>query len=279
MSTDAIVRQNDDVDLVTFLRRLWDAKVILLLITVTFTALSIAYALSAPAVFSATTVITRVSETNAAGAGSLASQLGGLGSLVGMNIGTNSQGQESRAILRSRRLAEGFIVQGELLPTLSPPGEELSLWHAVKMFREQILTIREDETNATTAITIDWKDPAVAAKWANAYVALANQIVRQRAKEGSERNIKYLSEQILQTNVVELQRVMYSLIEAETKTLMLANARAEYAFATIDPAVAPEVRTSPRRKLIVVSGTALGFLIGVLVVFIINIGRQIRQQA
>jgi LPS O-antigen subunit length determinant protein (WzzB/FepE family) len=68
---------------------------------------------------------------------------------------------------------------------------------------------------------------------------------------------------------------MYNLIETETKTLMLANARVEYAFTVVDPAVAPEIRTSPKRKLIVLSGGVLGGLFGVFAVFVINIFRQV----
>ena len=51
----------------------------------------------------------------------------------------------------------------------------LTLWHAVKRFRELVLTIREDDANGITTVSIEWTDPAVAARWANDYVALANE--------------------------------------------------------------------------------------------------------
>jgi uncharacterized protein involved in exopolysaccharide biosynthesis len=148
----------------------------------------------------------------------------------------------------------------------------------VKQFRELILTIRQDDTEGTTTVSIEWTDPTTAARWANDYVALANEIIRTQAREESERNIEYLSKQIEQTNAVELQRAMYNLIEAETKTLMLANARTEFAFANIDPAVAPEVRSKPKRKIIVLTGVALGLFVGFLVVFALNILRQVRTR-
>jgi uncharacterized protein involved in exopolysaccharide biosynthesis len=59
---------------------------------------------------------------------------------------------------------------------------------------------------------------------------------------------------------------------------MLANARSEFAFASIDPAVAPEVRSKPKRKIIVLSGVALGLFVGFLVVFALNIFRQVRAR-
>jgi LPS O-antigen subunit length determinant protein (WzzB/FepE family) len=61
---------------------------------------------------------------------------------------------------------------------------------------------------------------------------------------------------------------MYRLIEAETKTLMLANGRSEYAFTIVDPAVAPEMRIRPRRTLIALLGLSFGLLLGTAVAFL-----------
>jgi uncharacterized protein involved in exopolysaccharide biosynthesis len=116
-------------------------------------------------------------------------------------------------------------------------------------------------------VYINWKDPEVAAKWANDYVALCNELMRARALEETSRNIKYLNEQIASTNIVEMQRVMYELVENETQTLMLANAREEYAFSVIDPAVAPEERVSPQRRVMVMIGLVLGGAAGALLAF------------
>lgn len=276
MNSRMPIHHDDEVDLIAFLRLLWASKYIIVSITVLFGLASIYLALSATPIYSANAVVARVSDANTGAAASLASQFGGLGSLVGMNLGGSGPGRESQAVLKSRRLAEEFIIRGDLVAELSPDGgEPLTLWHAVKRFRELLLTIREDDAEGITTVSIEWTDPAVAARWANGYVALANETIRTRAREESERNIEYLSKQIEQTNVVELQRVMYKLIEAETKTLMLANGRVEFAFASIDPAVASEVRSKPKRKIMVLSGIALGLFFGFLVVFALNVFRQV----
>jgi uncharacterized protein involved in exopolysaccharide biosynthesis len=173
--------------------------------------------------------------------------------------------EQAQGLLQSRRLAEEFIKRYDLLDVLwedADPNEEPSLWLAVNQIREGIVNIAEDARRGTTTVYVDWKDPEVAARWANDYVALANDLMRQRALEETTRNIKYLNEQIATTNVVELQRVMYDLVENETQTLMLANAREEYAFSIIDPAVAPELRISPRRRSMVMIGLVLGAVVG-----------------
>ncbi len=125
-------------------------------------------------------------------------------------------------------------------------------------------------------MAIQWREPSEAARWANSYVALANEIVRTRALDDSSRNIRYLKEQIPKTDVVEIQRAMYGLMENEAKVNMLANTRKEYAFRVIDPAVSPEERIWPRRTLIVITGGALGGILGVLFALAHNLWRRYR---
>ena len=48
---------------------------------------------------------------------------------------------------------------------------------------------------------------------------------------------------------------------------MLANARADYAFTVVDPAVAPELASKPKRRLMVLTGIALGIVLGALFIF------------
>jgi uncharacterized protein involved in exopolysaccharide biosynthesis len=49
---------------------------------------------------------------------------------------------------------------------------------------------------------------------------------------------------------------------------MVANARTEFAFTVIDPAVPPERKLSPRRTLYVLSGAIAGFALGMLIAYI-----------
>ena len=101
-------------------------------------------------------------------------------------------------------------------------------------------------------------------------MALTNELIRTRALDDATRNIAYLNSHIAQTTVLEVQRVMYKLIENETKTQMLASGRLEYAFTSVDPAVPPELRISPQRTLIVLGGVVLGLVIGCVVAFLHN---------
>jgi len=171
------------------------------------------------------------------------------------------------AILQSRSLIEGFIERRNLLGELLPNRKKPTLWFGVKEFKEGVLTIKDDKRTGLITIDIDWKDASVAAQWANGFVALANERIRARAIDESTRNIAFLTKQVSQTSVVEVQHALYGLIENETKTLMLANARVEYAFTVIDPAVPPERKFSPRRSLIVLGGILAGLTIGFMIAY------------
>ena len=108
---------------------------------------------------------------------------------------------------------------------------------------------------------MEWKDAALAAGWANELVALANEILRQRAIEKSKANLAYLDTQLEKATVVEVRQAIYRLIEAEFKNVMIAQGTSDYAFKVIDPAVTPEKKVKPKRMLITAVGLLLGFLI------------------
>jgi uncharacterized protein involved in exopolysaccharide biosynthesis len=260
----------DGLDLAALWQMAWGSKYFILLFSVSFGLAAVAYALTATWIYHAEAVVTEVRDSNMSGAASLMNQLGGLASLAGINVaGGNEAGRESQAVLQSRHLVEVFIQKEGLLPELNRNSTKpLTLWKAVRGFKEGVLKIREDKRTGLTTLAIEWRDPVMAANWANKYVADANELLRARALNDASRNIEFLNKQIAKTNSVEVQRVMYNLIEQETKTLMLANARVEYAFTLVDPAVAPEVRIRPQRTFIVITGAMIGTIIGFAVVYV-----------
>lgn len=267
-AVQSVGSESRDLDLFGLFERLWRYRILIAVFGLGGALIAVVLALTAEPVFRAETVVTEARDTGMGSPGSLASQLGGLASLAGVNIGqADNEAQQAQAVLESRRVAEEFIKRNELLPVLAKKKSKkpLSLWKAVTNFKEGIVSVRKDARRGTITVGIEWHDPAVAARWANQYVALTNQLVRARALEEANRNIAYLNGQIEKTNVVELRQAMFDLVEAETKKLMLATGRIEYAFQTVDPAVTPEMRIRPRRTLMVIIGGLLGGVLGVAV--------------
>jgi len=263
------VEDSGGLDLLSLWPVLWGYKYLIFLTVLIGALVAAAMALTATPIFRGEAVITEVRESGMSASSSLTSQFGGLASLAGISLGGDGPDRERQAILQSRRLAEEFVKRKNLLPALAAGAEQKpSLWQAVEQFRTNVLTVHEDKLKGITTVDIDWTDPVIAARWANEFVATTNDVIRARALNDSTRNIAYHNEQLAKTTVVEVRRVMYSLIENETKTLMLANARAEYAFTVVDPAVAPERRISPKRALMVTLGIVVGIFVGVLLALI-----------
>ena len=254
-----------------FWRVLWVYKYTIVLAVSLCAIAAVVLALTMTPLYKAEALVTQVRDGGMnATASSLVSQLGGLASLAGVSLPPASgPGREAQVLLGSRFLVQEFIKRNSLVAELFPDAKRPpTLWSAVKRFRENVIYVREDIRAGTTTISVLWKDPVKAASWANEFVALANELVRVRAMEESKRNIAYLNDQIAHTNIVDLQRVMYNLIENETKTLMLASARTEYAFRIVDPAVTPEIRDRPQRTLMVLIGILVGLFLGIICAFL-----------
>jgi len=117
-------------------------------------------------------------------------------------------------------------------------------------------------------VSVEHYSPTVARQWVDWLVDdLNSEIMRQDVSE-AEQAIEYLNKQIANTSLAELQTVFFSLIEEQTKTVMLAKVSSEYLLKTLDPAVAPEEKAKPKRALIAVLGTLLGGFLGIVIVLI-----------
>ena len=266
------------LDIVALWNLLWNNRLLIIICGFAGAAIATVLALIATPLYRAEVTLTEVRDPGMGAVSSMSRQFGGLAALAGINLsGAATEGADSRAILNSRRLAEEFVARPSVLKQLQPAGgAPQSLWFTVKKFRESNLTITEDPRKGTITVAMVSESPENAARWANDYVALANEIIRARALADANRNIAYLNEQIAKTSSVEIQRVMYNLIENETKAAMLANARKEYAFEAVDPAVTPELRFSPRRTIMVILGGLLGGIAGILLALCRNLWRRLK---
>jgi uncharacterized protein involved in exopolysaccharide biosynthesis len=239
--------------------------------TATMLLLSVVVAWILPPTYRAEVALTEVTAEEGLGRGKGGSPFSDLAGLAGVNLGRQGQSAERAAILHSRALVAEFINRKSLIPILMPKNNSRrTSWFAVRRFRDHVMHLKEDLQAGVITLTIDWTNPATAAEWANDFVALANDVIRRRDAENAERNIAFLNRQVQKTNDVELHSAIYNLIEEETRTLMLANSRPDYAFALVDPAVPPGAPLISR-LLIVLLGGMFGLLVGFLFVVVRSI--------
>jgi uncharacterized protein involved in exopolysaccharide biosynthesis len=289
-------RPDDYVSLVDFSRALaadWRLVGSTILIAA---VLSVAVAfLLTPKYTAETVIIEKADRSGSGGSAAMLARLGGLAQFAGIDLSALGAGpDDAKVTLYSRALLERFITTKNLLPVLfaddwddtarrwtTSPEDTPTVWLGVKFFGEHVYSVKEDLTTGVIAVRVEWTDPEIAASWANDLVKLANEIIRTRALNESQRNIDYLNQELARTDVVGLQQVLYGLLESEMKVVMLANDREEYAFTVIDPATVPELRSFPNRPLVAVAGTIFGGFIAMLIVLIRLVIRrqQVRERA
>lgn len=257
-------------------------KLVLFTIVLT-TALAVVIAFLLPPTYRAQTVLvptindsrnTSASGLSTSGIGALASRFG-----LGGVAGSVDASQEVIATLQSRSFLEAFIAAHDLLPILFADRWDSvgKKWvvdkedvpersDAVKKILEDVLEVRADAQTGLITIKIDWKDPNLAAMWANDLVKRINFLMRTKAIEEAEGSLKYLRVELEKTQPIEIRQSLYGLIETNLNRISLANGRTEYAFRVIDPAVAPKMDdfVSPKRAVIILVGVVFGLFLGII---------------
>lgn len=255
-------------DLRTVFRELGRAWHLLLSAMVLGAAVAAGISLLLPNRYRAQTV---VSPAQSGGGVSLGGSASGLAAMAGLDLG--SQGgrkQENFATLVSPGFARDFIATENIIPALFwdrwdekahdwRPGVKVpTLEDAVRRFTDDVRGIADDRKAGVITISMDWRDPALAAAWANRFVALANERLRAQALRESDDSMRFLNDELHKTDVTEMRQAVFSLIKTQINSAMMANVQREFAFHVIDAAVVPERKVSPKRALL----TALGGVIG-----------------
>lgn len=268
----------DSIDLVALWMVIWQNRFRVAAITVAITLGAATYALLATEWYRAEVLLVPAEEPTTTAIGA---QLGGLAALAGVPVGRKDTAA-ALAVLRSRDLARQFVADFGLVEIFfakqwDPVNKKWKRdnpkkWpdhrDAVEYFHKHVLSVEENPKSGLVTVTIDWRDAAVAAAWANRLVAMVNAKMRARALEQAEQNVAYLSDELSRTTVVTVQQSIGRLLESELQQAMLARGNKEFAFRVVDAAEAPKRPLRPRRTLIIVLGAILGSIVSLATVFV-----------
>lgn len=281
----------NDLDLIELIRTLLLAWKTIVSATILCTVAAIVYALKVPEAFKAEALLAPVQKEQTRSSSPF-SQFGGLAAIAGIPISGDSEVGQVIATLKSGKFLQAFIERNKLLSALFEDvwDSENQTW-LVKSEKDQpsiqkgiallksILSVAEDKKNGLITLSIIWKDPDVAAQWANDLVDQLNEQLRNRAIADSKKRIGYLEQELAKTTLQDMRSVLYNLLESEKQKAMLANVNEDFALKVIDPAVVPESRAQPNRRLIVLSGGAIGVLFGFFAVFFMQFFRKFKSQS
>jgi uncharacterized protein involved in exopolysaccharide biosynthesis len=268
-----------EIDLVATARRIV-ARWKLLLVTAVFGGLiaaSVAFWL--PDEFHVEVVVAPVQQQSGGGLGAIGERFGGLAALAGVDLGGGGNSEEAVATLASAGFTREFIESENLIPLLFQDrwdsagakwktGSKVpTLEKAVTFFNDEVKQVTHDRKTGLTTLAITWRSPDLAAKWANGMIKLANERLRTEAISNAEQSVEYLKRELQKTNMVELQQAIYRVMETQINSAMLANIQHQYAFKVIDPAVAPEKKSGPKRAVMILIGTLLGAFLAAVCLF------------
>jgi uncharacterized protein involved in exopolysaccharide biosynthesis len=184
----------------------------------------------------------------------------------------DNQLEVTLARLRSRKFTLAFMDRYNVWAQLNPEhwDAETGTWidgftpdrgAGHKLFREHVRFIDHDEETDIIGVRFRWTDERLVRDWANAYVDLFNEYMREQALSEVDAKQAFLEEELQRRSVVDIQQSIYRLMEAQTAIAMLARSRDEFALEYIDPAVQPYDRFSPARKKWVVLGGFTGAML------------------
>lgn len=280
------VRSPEEISLRELRRALWRGRILVLVLTLGLAGGAFVTALLLPKHYvSRVLVIPATKDSRESGIGAALGQFAGLASLAGLTTQAGGFKAEALATLQSDVLTVKYIKEQNLLPILfaskwdpaqktwksNVTGKAIpTLWRGNKYFSDTVRDVKDDKKTGLVSVEVTWTDPDLAAKWANEIVDLTNDYMRSKAIHESEANMAYLTEQAQKTNIVEMRQTIYTLMQGELKTAMLAEGNREFALKIIDPAVPAERPDSPKRGVWTVCGFFAGLLLSVLIV----IGRE-----
>ena len=286
---------------------LWKSKYFIILITSLFAAASIFYSLQMVDKYKSSALILVVDPSKNSSNSSILARFGGLASMAGISVPSQSGGDKSalaQETIRSRDFFNTLIKDHNILPELYAAEKynkntnkisyskaynaEKESWNvsdknlSLKPTNQQaylvyrsILSLGFNDKSGYMSLSIIHVSPEFANKLIRMIVDQTNSIMRSNDLKESEIALNYLTDLISKGGAYkEIKESLSSLIETQLEIQMLVNVRQDnYLLKYIDQPYSPEDKFSPRRSLYVIMSTILGALLSVLFILFRDINK------
>lgn len=279
------VPNSDELSLRELVLVLWGKKLFILGSVILSAIVAVVYVKSLPNIYRSDALLSPVvakSGLNVSG------QLGGLAALAGVDIGKGAGSSNvdlALQIIKSRAFVKKFIEQHSLsVPLMASVdwdknSNELiidnEIYHEInkewsekppteqEMYKAfvSLLLIKTDKVDGVITISFDHYSPGFAQQVVSSLIKDINDEMRNRDINDAQLSVSFLNDKLNETTVSDLRTMLFSLIQEQTKTIMLASVKKEYTLSVIDPAVVPELKVAPKRAIIVLAIILLVFMI------------------
>ena len=126
-------------------------------------------------------------------------------------------------------------------------------------YLDKIVSIRLEEKAQFVYLSVEHVSPIFAKEFLELIIEELNMIMRQRDLEESSNALKYLKDQISETPQIEIRNTINEMVRTQLQTQMTAKINKDYVLTALDPPYLPLEKSNPKRSLIVIIGTILGF--------------------
>lgn len=289
------MRGDNEINLIDALRVLWKRRVYIAAFAFSCAVGASIITLFMTDLYRASAVLTPVSGKEKIGGelSLIAQQIGGLS---GITLPSSGSSSEIVSLLNSNILKEKVIKDYGLLPVLFSEqwDREKKAWKAPeKSFRlpamtglltglfrrtelqadsagptvwdgirrlDEITKVNANVKDNTIALTVEFRDPRVAAQLAEHILTALTLHMSGEAKRVAEVNRRYLAEQLGNSTDPIIRQKIYNLIAQQVEVFMMSEVKENFAFKVIDPPRAADRRVWPRRSSIVELVFAAAFL-------------------
>ncbi len=282
------------IDLVKIVTKKWK---LIVFITAIFGISAVFYSLSLPNTYKSEALLVSAEGGGAPQMG----QINRLASFAGMDLSGNNGGdfKVNLEILQSRKFTEFFVNNNNLSPLIMAveswdeinnkiifndsynssknlwiSGDKPENFKVSKEFKKS-LSINFDPNSGFLQISFIHQSPYVARDIVEMMIKDINTQINLSAREESKLKIKYIRNQLLNSENIEMRDLFNQLLIKELQTDMLTNIKKEYFLKTVDPAIVPRERFSPQRSTISIYWSFVGFMMSIFFVFIQNFYKKI----
>jgi uncharacterized protein involved in exopolysaccharide biosynthesis len=275
----------EELNIKEILQVIWKGKTSIILLSLTFFSGSVIYALTATHLWTSSSTLTIVADSNI---GSSRSAMSGLAGLAGISLSNSNAGPDraevALATIKSRDFLKHLLELSDILPNLmaaesynkssgqikydsnkfDPQAgwlvDKPSYLEAMKQYNK-ILDVSINKKTQFLDISITHISPTFAYDLLGLIIKETNTLRRDRDLKEAEITLGYLYQELENTNDVDLRLSINTLIESQMKKKMLARVKTNYLLEPLDLPFIPEERASPVRTKIVLFGSMLGFFI------------------
>ncbi len=296
---------DDEIDLSELFHVLWDKKFYIGAISSIFSLISIIYALMLPNIYQSKATLMAVEQSS--GMSGMVGRYSGMASLAGISLDSKSGSKDQEAIARIKSFeffSNNFLPNMKLenlmavkkwnqasntltyyagdfnsesrqwLRKAKPPRSNIPTSQEAYEEFVEIMSVNKDKKTNLVTLMVEHKSPFIAQQWVEIMINQIDQVMRDQDRQTATKSIEYLNSLAPTVINEDIKKALSALQQEQMKRLMMVEANDNYVFKVLDSPIAAELKSKPRRSLIVIWGTILGMVLSALGVLVFNYTRK-----